>query len=145
MPKKSIQTLLYHCHRIFLFIQYLPIHSSFLLPLFQKLPEEEHIYRITETDLQGSLSLNSNVGVVISRIPFTHCQNVVKIIRVRYLSIHACIHALYVYSSLNLTRLHKIFSSDFHDPGYSCTTVTVVYTYCRIICGIINAFFISRF
>ncbi|CAB4006163.1 Mediator of RNA polymerase II transcription subunit 1, partial [Paramuricea clavata] len=47
----------------------------------QKLPEEKHIYRISEKDLQGSLSLNSNVGVVISRIPFTHCQNVVKIIR----------------------------------------------------------------
>ena len=52
--------------------------------LFQKLPEEKHIYRISEKDLQGSLSLNNNVGVVISRIPFTHCQNVVKIIRVRY-------------------------------------------------------------
>ncbi|XP_046853333.1 mediator of RNA polymerase II transcription subunit 1-like isoform X2 [Xenia sp. Carnegie-2017] len=47
----------------------------------QKLPGEEHVYRISEKDLQGSLSLNSNVGVVISRIPFTHCQNVVKIIQ----------------------------------------------------------------
>jgi hypothetical protein len=58
-------------------------NETWLFISFQKLPEEEHIYRISEKDLQGSLSLNSNVGVVISRIPFTHCQNVVRIIQVR--------------------------------------------------------------